>query len=202
MNEGVSIMKGFLVVLLITLGLNSSLSAQEHTNRPPKLPPNTTAPPPATNTPNPNPNAWSKFTSQEGRFSVFIPGIPEEKVETTPSDIGPYTTRLFTLKYPRHVFLIGYVDYDPSFNFNRQLELDANRDQFVKNLKATLVASRNITIDGYSALEFTAVTEERIFKSRVYIVGRRPYLIVLGSLKGVDDSLALNRFFNSFKITR
>jgi hypothetical protein len=199
-------MKGFLVVLTITLGLNASVSAQEHTNRPPKLPPSTSTPapaPPADTTPNPNAPAWAKFTSEEGRFSVFIPGTPKDQVETTPSNIGPYTTHLFTLRNLRHVFLIGYVDYDPSFNFNPQAELDANRDQFVKNLKATLVASRNVRVDGYSALEFTAVTpDERVFKARVYIVGRRPYLIVLGSPKGVDDTFALNRFFSSFKITR
>ena len=193
-------MKGFLVVLLITLGLNSSLSAQEHTNRPPKLPPSTSTPP-AADTPNPNPNAWAKFTSRDGRFSVIIPGIPKDQVQTTPSNIGPYTTHLFTLRNPRHVFLIGYVDYDPTFNFHPQAELEANRDQFVKNLEATLVNSRNVRVDGYPALEFTAVKEERIFKARVYIVGRRPYLIVLGTSKGVDDAPALNRFFNSFKIT-
>lgn len=192
-------MKGFLVVLLITLGLNSAISAQEHTERPPKLPPNTSTPP--ANTANPNPITWAKFTSEEGRFSVFMPGTPKDQVQTTPSEFGPYTTRLYRLIHPRHVFLIGYVDYDPSFNFDRQAELAANRDQFVKNLKATLVSSRNVTIDGYSALEFTAVTDERIFKSRVYIVGRRPYLIVISSPKGVDDSFALNRFFNSFKVT-
>jgi hypothetical protein len=192
-------MKGFLVVLLITLGLNSATNAQEHTERPPKLPSNTSTP--TANTPNPNPNPWAKFTSEEGRFSVFIPGTPKDQVQTTPSEFGPYTTRLYTLRHPRHVFLIGYVDYDPSFKFDRQAELAANRDQFVKNLRATLVNSRNVTIDGYSALEFTAETPERIFKSRVYIVGRRPYLIVIGSPKGVDDSPALNRFFNSFKIT-
>ena len=131
-----------------------------------------------------------------------MPGTPKDEVKTTPSDdIGPYTTRFFTLRNPRHVFLIGYVDYDPSFNFNRQAELEANRDQFIKQLNATLVSTRNVRIDGYSALEFTAATEERIFKARVYIVGRRPYLIVLISPKDVDDTLALNRFFNSFKIT-
>ena len=193
-------MKVFLVVLLITLGLNSSISAQEHTERPPKLPSNTSTPP--ANTPNPNPNAWAKFTSAEGRFSVFIPGTPTNEVKTTQSnDIGPYTTRLYRLIQRPHVFLIGYVDYDPSFRFDRQAELAANRDQFVKNLQATLVESRNLTIDGYSALEFTAETPERVFKSRVYIVGRRPYLLVIGSPKGLDHTFALNRFFNSFKIT-
>lgn len=194
-------MKGFLVALIIALALSASISAQEHT-RPPQPPPGTSTPAPADTTPNPNANPWTKFTSEEGRFSVFIPGTPKDQVQTTPSNIGPYTTHLYTLRHLRHVFLIGYVDYDPSFNFNPQAELEANRDQFVKNLKATLVTSRNVKVDGYSALEFTADADERIFKARVYIVGRRPYLIVLGSQKGVDDSFALNRFFNSFKITR
>lgn len=192
-------MKVFLVALVITMGLNSSISAQEHTDRPPKLPSNTSTP--SADTPIPNPNTWAKFTSAEGRFSVFMPGTPKDQVQTTPSNIGPYTTHLFTLRHPRHVFLIGYVDYDPSFNFNPQAELEANRDQFVKNLKATLLTTRNVRVDGYPALEFSAETEERIFKSRVYIVGRRPYLIVLGSAKGVDNTPALNRFFSSFKIT-
>ena len=196
-------MKGFLVVLLITLGLNSSLSAQEHTSRPPKLPPNTTAQPPSTaNTTNPNPNAWSKFTSPEGRFSVFMPGKPTNEVKTTPStDIGPYTTRLYRLIQRPHVFLIGYVDYDPSFNFDVHAELEMNRDNFVTGLQATLLTTQMRTINGYLAIEFTAETAERFFSSRVYMVGRRPYQIVIGSPKGVDDSININRFFNSFKVS-
>jgi len=43
-------------------------------------------------------------------------------------------------------------------------------------------------------------TEDRIFKSRVYMVGRRPYQIVVGSPKGMDDAAIVNRFFNSFKV--
>ena len=83
------------------------------------------------------------------------------------------------------MFLIGWVDYDPSFNFNRQSELEMNRDNFVKSVKAQLLTSRALTIDGYPALEFTAEMPNRIFKSRVYMVGRRPYQIVIGSPKGV-----------------
>ena len=76
----------------------------------------------------------------------------------------------------------------------------ANRDNFVKGLKATLLTSRPTVIDGYSALEFTAETADKIFKSRVLLVGRRPYQIVIGSPKGIDDSVSVNRFFNSFKV--
>ena len=191
-------MRQFFAILLITLGLSISLAAQEHTTkRPPTTTPPATTPRPNTTTDN---GGWVKYTSDEGRFSVLMPVAPEEKTETTPSDHGPYTTHLFILRQPPHVFLIGYVDYDPSFNFNRQAELEMNRDNFVKGLNATLLTTKFVTIDGYSALEFTAELPQRIFRSRVYMVGRRPYQIVIGSPKGVDDSANIERFFNSFKV--
>jgi hypothetical protein len=189
-------MKRFLAVLLITLGLSFSLRAQEHSPRPPSTP---------TSTPVPNNNTadnggWANFTSEDGRFSVLMPQIPQEKTETEDSVHGPYTTHLFVVRDTTSVYLIGWVDYDPSFNFNRQAELEANRDNFVKGINAKLLTTRPTTIDGFSALEFTAETTDRIFKSRVLLVGRRPYQIVIGSPKDMDDSVNVNRFFNSFKV--
>ena len=129
-----------------------------------------------------------------------MPDTPTDKTETTQSEHGPYTTHLFIVKDTTSVYLIGWVDYDPEFNFNRQSEMEANRDNFVKGINARLLNTRALTIDGYPALEFSAETADRIFKSRVYMVGRRPYQIVIGSPKDLDDSANLNRFFNSFKV--
>jgi hypothetical protein len=182
--------------LFITLGLSITLAAQEHT----KLPP--TATPPATprnNTATDN-SGWVKFTHDAGRFSVLLPEIPTEQTETTQTEHGPYTSHLFLVRALQNVYLIGWVDYDPSFNFNKQSELDANRDQFVKGIKATLTSSRTLTLDGYQALEFVAETADRIFRSRVYMVGRRPYQIVIGMLKENEDQALVNRFFTSFKV--
>ena len=145
-------------------------------------------------------SGWVKFISDEGHFSVLVPDSPTEKTETTDSTHGPYTTHLFIVKGTT-VYLIGWVDYDPSFEFNRQAELEANRDNFVKGLGATLLSTRSTVISGYSAIEFTAQTAEKIFKSRVLLVGRRPYQIVIGSPKGTDDTVNVNRFFSSFKVT-
>ena len=185
-------MKRFLPLLLLTLGLSLSVPAQEHTRRPP------TNPAPSTQVDN---GGWAHFTSDEGHFSVLMPEIPTDKAETTDSAHGPYTTHLFVVRDTTSVYLIGWVDYDPSFNFNRQAELEANRDNFVKGIQAKLVSTRPTMIDGYSAIEFTAETDDRVFKSRVYMVGRRPYQIVIGSPKGTDDSANVNRFFNSFKVS-
>jgi len=190
-------MKRLLAIAIITAGISFQLNAQEHSNRPPTTPSTTPAP---ANTP--DSSGWVKFNSPQGRFSVLMPEIPQDKTETVDSEHGPYTTHLFIVKDTTSVYLIGWVDYDPSFNFNRQAELEANRDNFVKGISATLTTNHPTVIDGYSAIEFTAETGDRVFKSRVLMVGRRPYQIVIGSPKGFDDSANVERFFNSFKVNR
>jgi len=191
-------MSRFVAILTMTLALSGAGVAQEHTPRRPTTPAPT--PTPRITASDPNDAGWVRFTSELGRFSVLMPEMPTDKTETTPSEHGPYTTHLFVVRDPANVYLIGWVDYDPSFNFNRQSELAANRDNFVKGIKATLVSTRPLTIDGYQALEFVAETAERVFKSRVYMVGRRPYQIVIGYPKDQEDPLTTNRFFNSFKV--
>lgn len=191
-------MKRFLAIFLTTLGLSLSLNAQEHTKRPPTTP--ATRPTPA---PTPvDPGGWAHFNSEEGRFTVLMPQVPKEQVETKQSEHGPYSTHLFIVRDDKNVYLIGLVDYDPGFNFNRQIELEANRDNFVKGVEATLTSTRAISIDGYPVIEFTADTATRTFKSRVYMVGRRPYQIVIGYPKGDDLVAPTSRFFNSFKVSR
>jgi hypothetical protein len=147
-------------------------------------------------------DSWVRFDSESGRFTVMLPQTPTEKTETVPSNVGPYTSHLFSVRSVKSVFVIGWVDYDPGFNFGVQSELNANRDNFVKGIKGTLINSTNTTIDGYQSLEFTAETTDTIYRSRVSIVGRRPYLLTAGTLKGIDDSANVTRFFDSFKIRR
>ncbi len=194
-------MKRFLATLFITLSFTLSLYAQEHTTRRP--PATAPARPAATPTPAPavDNGGWVRFNSVAGRFSVLMPEIPEDKAETTQSDHGPYTTHLFIVRDDKNVYLIGWVDYDPSFNFNRQAELEANRDNFVKGINATLITTRTTSLDGYPVIEFTAETADRTFRSRVFMVGRRPYQIVIGTPKDAPDAASTGRFFNSFKVS-
>ena len=195
-------MKSFLAIAVITLASSFSSFAQEHTPRAPVSTPSPAPPRTPTNTSNViDTSGWVRFTSEPGRFSVLMPEMPNaETPQTTQSEHGPYTTHLFITRTQSTLFLIGWVDYDPNFNFNLLQELEANRDNFVKGINAKLLTTRPTVIDGYSALEFTAETTDRIFKSRVYMVGRRPYQIVIGSPKGQDDAAQATRFFNSFKV--
>jgi hypothetical protein len=141
-------MKRFLATAIITLALSLSVAAQEHTKRPPSSTPSST-PPPANVT---DASGWVQFISDTGRFSVLMPETPIDKTETVQSEHGPYTTHLFIVRDPTSVYLIGWVDYDPDFNFNRQSEMEANRDNFVKGINAKLLSTRALTIDGYPSL--------------------------------------------------
>ncbi len=144
--------------------------------------------------------SWVRLNSDEGQFSVLLPELAKDQAETKSSPKGPYTTHLFVARTAKGVFLVGWVDYDPSFNFGVQSELEANRDNFVKGVKATLLNSNRITLEGNPGLEFTAETPQTTFKSRVYIVGRRPYQLIAGTYKGQDNSDEVARFFASFEV--
>ena len=220
-------MKRFLAVSLILLGLSSSINAWERTTGPSSSSVQSTSPkrtqgstrrrstirskssstraahrPVKPIAPAPL-SPWPTFTSTEGRFSVLMPGMPTEKTETVDDEQGPYTSHLFSWREdPERIYFIGWVDYEPDFDFNRLAEMEANRDNFVKGVNGKLLSSHRVNIDGYPVMEFTTETAEKIFKSRVYIVGRRPYQIVIGSPKGIDDSAHIERFFNSFKVAK
>ncbi len=192
-------MKKFLALSSSLLITAISVYAQEHspsnprpsTPSTPSAPSNSTTAPAAT---------WVRLNSDEGHFSVLLPELAKDQVETTQSSNGPYTTHLYVVKTAKGVFLVGWVDYDPSFNFSVQSELQANRDNFVKGVKATLLNTSRISLDGHPGLEFTAETPETVFRSRVYIVGRRPYQLIAGTYKGQNDSTSVARFFDSFEV--
>jgi len=146
------------------------------------------------------PREWVRFDSRVGQFTMLLPQMPSEKIEIVASTGGPYTSHVFSVKANNTTFLVGWVDYNEKFKFGSQSELNANRDNFIKEIKGKLVSSNNTTFDGYQGLEFVAETGDTVYKSRVVIVGRRPYQLIAGTTKGVDDSANTMRFFESFKI--
>ena len=141
---------------------------------------------------------WEKYTSAEGRFSVLLPSKPEESKDTQKSPYGPYTVHLFTSKGNGEIFLVGWVDYDPNFKFDTQKELEANRDNFAKGVKGTVLGTKPIKLGTNPGIEFTAESEQAFFRSRVYIVGRRPYQLIAVRLKGAEETPNVAKFFSSF----
>ena len=147
---------------------------------------------------------WITFRSGTGGFSVLMPGPeePEDKVSRTEtSKVGPYTTHLFIQRGGPSVFVVGWTDYAPGVNFIKRSEMEANRDNLIKQLKGNIRSSKWFTFNGSEALEFVADAEGRTIRSRVYMVGNRPYMTIASTIAGVDDSAQVTRFLDSFKFT-
>ena len=147
-------------------------------------------------------NQWELFEPKGGGFSVSMPGTPKTETETKPSELGPYTSNLFTVTAGGNIYLVGYVDYQPSVRLNVQGEINATRDKFLKAVNGTLVAEKNITLDGHSGLEFTAnIGTTHFVSSKVYVVGQRPFQILAVTRQGADQTDA-NKFLSSFKLSK
>jgi hypothetical protein len=142
---------------------------------------------------------WKKFTPTGEAISVLFPVEPKASMETKDSQNGPYTTHLFSAADQGTFYIFGYTDYDPGFNFGIQAEINANRDNLLKGIKAKLIGETPITVAGNKGIEFTAETDTGMFfTSRVFIIGRRPYQLATATKKGADQTNA-KKFLGSFE---
>lgn len=151
-----------------------------------------------------NISEWITFTSETGRFSVMLPVQPTASSETKNEGPGsPYTTQLYISRHEKVFYLVGFVDYTPEFRFENKSELEANRDNFLPGVDATLLDSKFLKIDGYDGIHFTAKgnTTDYLWTCKLLIVGKRPYMLVIGSPDG-KASADEEKFFSSFKLSK
>jgi len=136
---------------------------------------------------------WIKVSPVGAGFSVLMPAKPEEEVK--PGD--DFTFRLFSITTDEAVYLAGYGEYAPSIKLSADAELTGNRDKFLRGLNATLLASKQISLDGRPGLEFTGESEQASFQSRLYLSGNRIYQVAVAVLRGKTGGDNVDRFFAS-----
>jgi len=145
---------------------------------------------------------WSKYSNDAGKFSMLVPGTPEESSSTSK---GVLLHTFKVLQRPR-LYLVIYSDYpDADLELKTSSRLAAERDGFLKGLtNGKLVSEREITFKRGNtelpALEFTSETETVNYKSMVVLDGRRVYFACAGSIKGNDSTSEFERFLGSFTL--
>jgi hypothetical protein len=140
---------------------------------------------------------WIKFSPDGGGFEVMLPNPPKEQIETKKN----FTSHTFSSVLDRNVFIVSYSDYN-SPTTDPQKHLEANRDDFNKNLYAKPLTSRNITLDGQAGIEFTSETPAANVRSRIYLVGDRLYQLVNMTFKDSVDEKSGVVFFDSFHFVK
>ena len=139
---------------------------------------------------------WVEFAPAGGGFSMLFPTAPVEAVKEKPT----FTLHSFTTTSGRATYVASYTDYQ-EVKGNPATFLIANRDRFLKGLQATLISSREITLDGHTGLEFTSENPAANIKSQLFLVGKRLFQTATVVFKDVDQTRYVDRFFGSFKFT-
>jgi hypothetical protein len=143
---------------------------------------------------------WIVFTSPDGRSSAAFPTPPTESKGNGGTAEEPFATVFYMTKNEGTVYMYGWVDYDPKYNFGIQAELNANRDNFIKGVNGKLLKTTQISYGEHPGIEFTGDNDKLYFQSRVYIVGKRPYQMIVAVPKGQERSPNIDKFLTSFKL--
>ncbi len=140
---------------------------------------------------------WEEFAPEGAGFSILLPTKPVEAI----TEKTNYTLHSFTSVAGRGTYVASYTDY-------KQIKLEpaafliANRDRFNKSMQATLVSNREITLNGHTGIEFTSVNSAANIRSQLFLVENRLFQTVTMIFKDVDQTTYVNRFFDSFKLTK
>ena len=147
---------------------------------------------------------WIRFAPAGGGFVVMFPSQPEEK---TSNKEQLFTSKIYTAvvkdeSTARAIYLAGVGDYVPTVKLDPQGELNANRDNFIKELAGLkLIESRNIILDGRLGIEFTGESDRATVTCRFYVKGNRVFQLAAMVFKGVDETKNVSKFFDSFAFT-
>ena len=139
---------------------------------------------------------WETLAPESAGFSVSMPGKAVETITTKPS----FTLHSFSVTMGRATFVASYTDYQPA-KLDPATALTANRDKFNKSLQATLITSREITLDGRTGIEFTSETPAADVKSQLFLIGNRMFQTATFVFRDVDETRNVNRFFESLQFT-
>jgi hypothetical protein len=149
---------------------------------------------------------WKEFTSQEGGFSVLLPGQPKVERQTTETAVGPlaFTMHTVELGFGSIAYIASYNDYPPS------LIADGDKNAILDGVvegalgsKANLKKSDPISIDGHPGREFTGTVKDGYeYTSRAYLVNQRLYQLNIVSTPGKVPAEDKRKYFESFKLLK
>ncbi|GEM_PF-1827863 len=158
------------------------------------------------------PTGWKQFTSDDGGFSVWMPGTPKANSQTVQTLAGPLVLHTYLYEGTTSAYYAGYADYPASVIANADVQrlLDGARDGAVANVGGTLLSEKDVTMAGFPAREITIKAKSQDVPQGIVIVARvsqadlRQYQLeaLSAGQPSAADSARFEAFFESFSVTR
>jgi len=145
---------------------------------------------------------WKEFTSEEGGFSVLMPGEPTYSVQPAPTAQGSVQIHMYLLEHGVMAYGVMYNDVLGEI-IDVQKFLDERRDAAVKTVSGSQVTEKSISIEGQPGREIKFNTADNIqYTGRLYLVDGRLYQVIATAPAGVNADAATAKLMDSFKILK
>lgn len=144
---------------------------------------------------------WHTFTDATGHFSFLVSGEPKHETQKDESHKeGPIVTDTYLVNTQANAFIAGITQYPPAIPLPDQDELTADRDNFNKEVKATVTSEERKTFAGFPAVEFRSKSEQANFHALMVKADHNVYCTV-AVYKTADEPSECARFVSSLKLT-
>jgi hypothetical protein len=151
---------------------------------------------------------WQTFSSEEGGFTLLLPGKPKEQRQPGSTAAGSMDAIMYITEVGGTAFGAGYSDFPGSAaNADPQAVLEGARDGAAKNINGTVVAEKPIERAGHPGLEIAvempagaAVPGGAMYRGRIFLVGNRLYQVIYVALKKDDHPDEYQKLFDSFQL--
>ena len=155
---------------------------------------------------------WETYLSYDGRFSVAVPGILQEKIDSVQTDLGKMAYHTFFLQQEtetadNHVYMVNYCDYPEGIVFADSSGLVADffrhtMEAAAESVNGEVLYSSDLELNGYPGKlwRIDYLDGNAVIKTKAYLIENRYYAIQTISGKDKNLNLSTERFFDSFKL--
>lgn len=149
---------------------------------------------------------WKTLTSKAGRFTMMMPGEAKEQTQDVPTPVGKITMTMYILEVGGTAYFATFNDYPAELIQKSEAEtlLNGARDGAVGNVKGKLTSEKKITIDTHPGrdISFEALGGQFVARSRIYLVKERLYQVMVLAPKDNGLPKDIDKFLDSFKLTK
>ena len=146
---------------------------------------------------------FKEFRSDEGRFTVLMPGKPEVQNEAMNMPFGTVNTITYMAGSRKIGCIVSYADYPALLikTTDPQKLLDGARDGTIKDGNGRLISETRINFHGLPARDVLIEIPGKAFTSTRYILkSPRFYALLFFTPEDKGHEQDISQFFNSFKI--
>jgi hypothetical protein len=146
---------------------------------------------------------FKEFRSDEGRFTVLMPGKPKAQNQTMDTPVGKVDMVMYMASSGKAGCAVAYADYPEQLinSTDPQKTLDGARNGAIKNVSGRLVSETSISFHGLPARDVRIEIPNKAFvTARFILASPRFYELMLIAPTDKGHEQDISQFFNSFTI--